>query len=101
MGREGENLPLARASRPSAADAGKASGAALGGLLGRSIVVRERKGSRPWCSLCVDRPPGEGIDASRLSRALGAPLVCHVAHVLTGPYWVRLPAKLPAEAIGA
>ena len=33
MGREGENLPLARASRPSAADAGKASGAALVGLL--------------------------------------------------------------------
>jgi hypothetical protein len=43
MGRGSENLPLARASRPSAAGA-SASDAALGGLHGRSIVVRERKG---------------------------------------------------------
>jgi hypothetical protein len=45
MGRGSENLPLVRASRPSAADACRASDAALGGLHGRSIVVRERKGS--------------------------------------------------------
>lgn len=43
MGRESENLLLARTSRPSAAGA-HAPGAALGGLHGRPIVVRERKG---------------------------------------------------------
>jgi hypothetical protein len=58
MGREGENLPLARASRLSAADADKASGAALGGLHGRLIVVRERKGQQPLVFPCAIRLRG-------------------------------------------
>jgi len=51
MGREGENLPLARASGLSAVDASKASGAALGGLHGRQDCRSGTKGQRPWCSL--------------------------------------------------
>lgn len=80
MGREGENLPLARASRPSAADAGKASGAALGGLLGRSIVVRERKGSALGVPLRADRRGDRAAQKHRadlrtaFSRASAPPL---------------------------
>jgi hypothetical protein len=77
MGREGENLPLARASRPSAADAHRVSGAALGGLHGRSIVVRERKGSRPW------RSPRDGS----LERA--------IAQQSRSDRLINVPAKLP------
>ena len=44
MGRGSENLPLVRASRL-ARPKPPATGAAVGGLHGRSIVVRERKGS--------------------------------------------------------
>ena len=45
MGRGSENLPLARASRLARPSFSEATGAAVGGLHGRSIVVRERKGS--------------------------------------------------------
>ena len=47
MGREGENLPLARASGLSAVDASKASGAALGGLHGRQDCRSGTKGQPP------------------------------------------------------
>ena len=72
MGREGENLPLARASRLAWSTPYRASGATLGGLLGRSIVVRERKGSRPWRSPAANGLRGRALAPTGSRRALGA-----------------------------
>jgi len=48
---EGWQKSTAGAGGPlSLVDARKASGTGVSGLHGRSIFVRERKGSSPWCS---------------------------------------------------
>lgn len=60
MGREGENLPLVRAGCLRSLDARRASLSDLGRLHGRSIVVRERKGS------------ALGVPLSRLNSACAA-----------------------------
>jgi hypothetical protein len=79
MGRGSENLPLVRASRL-ARPKPPATGAAVGGLHGRSIVVRERKGSRPWCSPALDGLRGRAAARTGLRRALGASIRCATWH---------------------
>jgi hypothetical protein len=62
MGREGENLAPGAGEPPSAVDAYKASGAAVGGLHGGPDCRSGTKGQPPWCSLA---PAGlRGRDAA-------------------------------------
>ncbi len=66
MGREGENLAPGAGEPPSAADAPKGRREPrLADYTGGLIVVRERKGSRPWRS---PAPAGlRGRSAQRLA----------------------------------
>src|SRR3546814_2589225 len=57
----------------------------LADYTGGLIVVRERKGSRPWCSPAPVWPPGEGSVPNKLCHAPGVSWgVCHVAHLPCG-----------------
>ena len=94
MGREGENLPLARASRPSVADA-------LQGVechawrITRAVDCRSgTKGQRPWCSPSAgrahrDRRELRGADLrTALSRASAPPSGGRVACVAGGDHQI-------------
>ena len=82
MGREGENRPLARASRPSVADA-------LQGVechawrITRAVDCRSgTKGQPPLVFPGAGWPPGEGSGANGLTpRPRRFDQVCHVAHL--------------------
>ncbi|VVT31630.1 Ribbon-helix-helix protein, copG family (fragment) [Sphingomonas aurantiaca] len=69
MGREGENLTTGAGEPPSAADAYKASGAALGGLHGWSDCRSGTKGQPPLAFPRAGGPPGEGCGADEQRRA--------------------------------
>src|SRR3546814_8895093 len=64
------------------------------------IVVRERKGSRTWCSPAPVWPPGEGSVPNKLCHAPGVSWgVCHVAHLPCGS--ANRKTRGEGEAVGA
>lgn len=62
-------MPLARASRLARPIPTRGRVPRLADYTGGTIVVRERKGSSPWCSLRADGPPGEGCGANEQGPA--------------------------------
>ena len=69
MGREGENLPLARASRPSVAGALQGVGRHTWRIT-RAVDCRSgTKGQAPLVFPRADWPPGEGSGASELMHS--------------------------------
>src|SRR3546814_520194 len=90
--------------RGRAAERGRRSagrrGPRLADYTGGLIVVRERKGSRPWCSPAPVWPPGEGSVPNKLCHAPGVSWgVCHVAHLPCGS--ANRKTRGEGEAVGA
>jgi hypothetical protein len=85
MGREGENLPLARASRPSVVDAPKGVGCHAWRIT-RAVDCRSgTKGQPPLVFPRAGGPPGEGRGANRLSPRLGRVHRCATWHTPLAP----------------
>ena len=74
MGREGENLALGAGEPPSAADAHRASGAAVGGLHGGPDCRSGTKGQPPLVF------PGTGLASGGGQRAHQAAPRCERVH---------------------
>jgi hypothetical protein len=75
MEREGENLTTGAGEPPSAADAYRASGAALGGLHGWSDCRSGTKGQPPLVFPCARGPAGRAAAPAGQHRAYGASML--------------------------